>query len=133
MPLLFYHHVIILTPCRRGLTPASSGTSVQTAGAWPGSRWGIERRNIICEYYLCEGWSEHLPRPRQARGGRGVATRHPILLQRDRPLPRGGQRGQLQVRHVIQLQSNLTSYCRWVDISTWTPPSQNWLYLRHSS
>ena len=27
----------------------------------------------------------------------------------------------------------LPPYCRWVDISTWTPPSQNWLYLRHSS
>ena len=29
--------------------------------------------------------------------------------------------------------SFLTPYCRWVDISTWTPSSQIWLYLRHSS
>ena len=30
-------------------------------------------------------------------------------------------------------KSTLTPYCRWVDISTWTPAPQNWLYLRHSS
>ena len=37
------------------------------------------------------------------------------------------------LEEVEEILQELTPYCRWVDISTWTPPPQNWLYLRHSS
>ena len=43
------------------------------------------------------------------------------------------EKGLLLVESALPALSYLTPSCGWVDILTWTPPPQNWLYLRHSS